>query len=253
MNGIINVEFNGFRGSFKSTPKRLSGVFNNMISWEGIQQLSNLVVEGILEEVNGQLNAGFIRSVLVSSVKSFDGLQLASQSRGVLSVLLLEAKQTLFRLIVKLLEFRRRIGKSTFKVVPSPLDGMLNLIREVFQSAERNRFFWWVLNVSITDGIVRNNNLRVALGTESSAFEKGLFVPNTLLVDILPGFDIIDSIDDKVKSCPEVIVEKLLVFFSYSQLKLFKMTLRVHSFTYSTCSFGLIFANMLFSEQELSV
>ena len=89
---------------------------------------------------------------------------------------------------------------------------MLNLVGEVFQSAERNRFFWRVDNISVTESMMGDDDLGVTFSSQSSTLEEGLLIPNTLLVYKLSCFYVIDSIYNKVKSSPEVIVEKLLVF-----------------------------------------
>ena len=98
-----------------------------------------------------------------------------------------------------------------------------------------------------------NDDLRVTFCTKGSAFEEGFFVPNTLLINILSGLDVIDGIDYEIQSSPEVVIEVFLVFLSYSQFYRFKVTVWIHFSTNSTSSLTLVLSNVFLSEQELSV
>lgn len=130
---------------------------------------------------------------------------------------------------------------------------MFNLIREVLQCAKWDRFFWWVNNISITQGVVGNNNLRVTFSTQCSALKQWLLIPHALLINILSGLDVIDGIDYEVKSGPKVVVEKLFIFLANSQLNGLKSGVGIHSSSDSTSGLTLVLPNVLLSEQELSV
>jgi hypothetical protein len=93
---------------------------------------------------------------------------------------------------------------------------VVDLIWEVFEGTEGNAFLRWVYNISVTDGSVRNDDLRVAFRTQSAAFEQRFFEPNTLTIDVLPGFNIIDSVDNEIEVSPEVIVEDYFIFLTDS-------------------------------------
>jgi hypothetical protein len=108
---------------------------------------------------------------------------------------------------------------------------VFNLIREVLQSAERNAFLWRIDDISVTNGGMGDNDLRVALGSECSAFEKWFFEPNALTINILPCFDVIHCIDNKAQSRPEVIIENLFIFGAYSQLHGFEVHRAIDAFT----------------------
>jgi hypothetical protein len=98
-----------------------------------------------------------------------------------------------------------------------------------------------------------DDDLRVAFCAQSTAFEQWLFVPYALLVNVLSGFDVIDSVDNEIQSSPEVIIEILFIFLSDSQLNAFESRVGIHFSSDSTCSLTLVLTNMLLSEQELSV
>ena len=52
-----------------------------------------------------------------------------------------------------------------------------------------------------------NNHLRVGFGTEGTRLKERLSVPDTSLVNIQSGFDIIYGVDYKVQTFPEAIIE----------------------------------------------
>ena len=130
---------------------------------------------------------------------------------------------------------------------------MLNLVGEIFQSTKRYSFFRRINNISVTLSIMRNDNLGMALGSESSTFKKWLFMPDTLLIYVLSGFNIINSINYKVKSCPEIIVKILLAVISNSHLYRLETRMMVNSSAYFTSYLTFVFADVLLPEQKLSI
>lgn len=105
MQRIIDREFENLRGSFQSTPEGFSGVFDDVIGREGIKQLGDLVVEGVLEDVNGHLNTVRIRFFFIGNVKFLESLKFRSQSRGVLLVLFFKFGEGLIMIVIKLDQF----------------------------------------------------------------------------------------------------------------------------------------------------
>ena len=168
-------------------------------------------------------------------------------------MLLLQACQEIFSVIVELRKITWRISESSLKIVSSPLNSMFNLIGEVLQGAKWNAFLRRIDDVSVADGCMRNNDLRVAFSSKSSWFEKRFFKPNALTVNILSCLNIINCIDNEIKIGPEIIIENVFVFRSNSGLQGFEVDIRVHFLSYSTSSFTFILTYVLSSEQELSV
>jgi hypothetical protein len=83
-------------------------------------------------------------------------------------MLLFELSQKVFSIFKEARQFSRRLRESTFKVISSPLNSMLDLVREVFQSTKRDTFLRRIDNVSITDCNMWDNNLRMTFSSESS-------------------------------------------------------------------------------------
>lgn len=75
---------------------------------------------------------------------------------------------------------------------------MFNLIREVLQCAKRNVLFWRIHQIVVAGSDMGQNDLRMAFGAESARLEERFLKPNALIVDILPCFDVIDSVDDQI-------------------------------------------------------
>lgn len=61
------------------------------------------------------------------------------------------------------------VHKKPFKVVSRPLDRMLDQIGEIFQSAQRNRFLWRILGVTVGLRDFWINHLGVAFGSQCAA------------------------------------------------------------------------------------
>ena len=59
---------------------------------------------------------------------------------------------------------------------------MFNLVGEVPQSADGNRFFWGILRRAIRLGEIWNHHLCIAFGTKSSRLQKGQSIKYTLFV-----------------------------------------------------------------------
>jgi hypothetical protein len=57
---------------------------------------------------------------------------------------------------------------------------------------------------------MRDNHLRVGLGAEGSRLKEWLLEPGAPLVDIEASLNVVDRIDDEVKTIPEFVVEEVL-------------------------------------------
>ena len=60
MDGVLEVKVKRSGNSLQTAPEGFSGVFNDVIMREGWKELLDLIIEHILEDVNGQFNAFFI-------------------------------------------------------------------------------------------------------------------------------------------------------------------------------------------------
>lgn len=63
---------------------------------------------------------------------------------------------------------------------------------------------------------MRNDNLRMAFSSQSSWLEKWFFKPNALAINVLSCFYIVDCIDNKIKSSPEVIIKNDFILLANS-------------------------------------
>ena len=93
----------------------------------------------------------------------------------------------------------------------------------------------------------------MALSSEGSTFKQWFLVPNALKINILPSFDIINSINDEIKTSPELIVEEIFRITANFELNWFKARIMVDFFADWASNLTLVMANVLLSEQELSV
>jgi len=73
---------------------------------------------------------------------------------------------------------------------------MFDSMREVLQSAHGDALLRWILGVSIALGLMRKDSLCVTFCSQSTTFQKRLCVPDTSVVDVKTGMDIVNSIYD---------------------------------------------------------
>jgi hypothetical protein len=247
----VQLERGGF--SLESAPEKLAGFLDNVVGREGSQELLDLIVEDILEDVNSQLDALLIAFLLIRKVKLVNIVELHPESGGVLPVLFFEGSQKLISVAEEVDKVGRRFRESSFEVVPGPLDGVLDLVREVLECAQRNTLFRRVVDVGVANRLVRDDDLRMTLGSEGAGLEKRLFEPDALTIDVLSGLDIVDSVDHKVQICPEVISEDIIVLRTDPCFQRLKSDIFVHSLSDCASSLTFIFADMLPPEQKLPV
>jgi hypothetical protein len=145
------------------------------------------------------------------------------------------------------------VNKELIELVSAPFNAVLNLIWEVSKSAHWDSLFWWILGVTVALGYVRDDHLRVGLGTKSSGLKERLLVPNASCVDVESSLDVIDSIDNEVLAFPEIIVENLFSVWANNSHIILDIQIWVHALCNSagTLRFGV--SNIILSEQELSI
>jgi hypothetical protein len=100
---------------------------------------------------------------------------------------------------------------------------------------------------------MRNDHLRVGLGSQSTRLEKRLPVPCTTSINIKTSFDVIHSINYEIESLPEIIIENLFSRISYKVFKRFYIEIRVYLFCNSTGNTALRISYIIFAEYFLSV
>jgi hypothetical protein len=147
----------------------------------------------------------------------------------------------------------RLVSEDTVELVTTPFNAMFNLVGEVSHRAHRDRFFWRVLNIFVTQSLVRNNHLGVCLSSKGSRFEKRLREPDAFVVYVVSSFDIVDSINNKVKARPKFFVEDVLGCWSYKNRERFSVKIVVHVFGNFARGLRLWFSNVFLAEKELTV
>ena len=81
-----------------------------------------------------------------------------------------------------------------FKFIASPNNGVLNSVRKVFQCADGDGFLRGILRAGVGLSQIRENDLNVSFGPESSGIDKRLLKLNTSLIHVLAGLDIVKSV-----------------------------------------------------------
>ena len=133
-------------------------------------------------------------------------------------MLLDEGSEELFPIPVEFLQVRRRLGNCPLEVISCPLDGVLDLVGEVLEGAEGDGFLRGVDDVVVAQGVVRDDDLGVAFGPQGATLKQRLFVPDALLIDVLPCLDVVDRIHHEVQLGPEIVIEELFAVGAHSHL-----------------------------------
>ena len=130
---------------------------------------------------------------------------------------------------------------------------MLDLIREIFKGAKWNTFLRRINYIRVTNSRMRNNHLRVTFSSQGTTFKKRSFKPNTLAINILSCFYIINSIDDEIEVSPEVVIKERLILLTDSKLCRFEINFSIDCSSNCTSSLTFILSNVLSSEQKLTI
>ena len=168
-------------------------------------------------------------------------------------MLFLKLGQKLLPILEEADQLGRSLTESPLEVVAGPLDGVLDLIGEILERAKRDALLRGVDNVSVADGCLGDDDLRVALGPQRSALEEGLFEPDALAVHVLPRLHVVDRIDNEIQIGPEVVAEDGFILGGDPQLEGLEADLRVDALSDRAGSLALVSADMLLPEQELPV
>ena len=109
--------------------------------------------------------------------------------------------------LVRLGEWLR---KHTVELRAGPLDAVLDLGREVAQSAHRDALLLVLRAVHVRDRLVRQNDLDVALRAQRAALEQRLLEPHTATVHVVTGLDVVQRVRHEVQLGEERLAEQLL-------------------------------------------
>lgn len=206
-----------------------------------------IAVEGILGEEHAVLEG----SLLFHLDEVLHSLEVGNHTGG--SRVVLEVEQVGLWVIKIGNEVAWDINEELVELVSAPFDAVLNLVWEVSESAHWDGFFWWILRVTVALSDMRNDHLRVALGTKSSGLKEWLSIPNAFCVDVESSLDVIDGIDNEVLAFPEVIVEDFFGIWANDGHVILDIQVCVHTFGDVTGSLRFGVANVVLSEEELSV
>jgi hypothetical protein len=119
-----------------------------------------------VEAIFGYSNAVIESVGLFHLDKVYNLLQFSHHTCG--GRVILQFEKESLRVVQESNEVSRSVYKMFIEFISSPLDAMLDLIREVSEGAHWNGFFWWILRITVALSLVRNDHLRVSFGSEGS-------------------------------------------------------------------------------------
>lgn len=100
---------------------------------------------------------------------------------------------------------------------------------------------------------VWNNHLGVGFGSKSTRFKEWLLIPYTFLINIKSCLNVIYCINNKMKTLPETIIKSRFCLWTNISLMVFNIQITINVLSNVTSYLRLGIANIILSEQELSV
>jgi len=176
-----------------------------MILREYWQKVSNVVVVIKFVQILWDLDALLIIRILLQVKQFLDFSQTAQSARW--SCILSKLKKELLGIFNIWYSILRSVNKQVVELFPTPLNTVLNLIREVSESAHWDWLFGRVLRVAIAQSLVRHNHLRISFGSQSAGFQQGLRIPYAFWINKKTCFNVVDCVDYKVQTFPEFVIE----------------------------------------------
>mmetsp|Transcript_40329 Transcript_40329/g.72669 ORF Transcript_40329/g.72669 Transcript_40329/m.72669 type:complete len:207 (-) Transcript_40329:1589-2209(-) len=116
----------------------------------------------------------------------------------------------------------------SLKIIPRPLQRMLNLIGKILQSTHRDALFWRIARGTIVLGNVRNDHLGIALRSQRSALKHGKVIKQYALINVQPGLDVVECGTDAVQFVVEVVPKNILRVGPHLLLVVDDVYVRIH-------------------------
>ena len=98
----------------------------------------------------------------------------------------------------ELLSIGSSVTEKCVEMITSPLNAVLDLIREISERAHWDGFSRGILRVSVAHGLVRNNHLLVSLGSDCTRLEQWFLKPDALTINVQMCFSIVDCVYNEV-------------------------------------------------------
>ena len=99
----------------------------------------------------------------------------------------------------------------------------------------------------------RYYDLRVTFCPKRSTFKQRLLVPHTLGINIGPGLNVIDCIQDNIDALPKMIIKVIFTLLVYSDLQRFGFDIFVDLANNLAGGHCFAFADVVAVEKELAV
>ena len=100
---------------------------------------------------------------------------------------------------------------------------------------------------------MRDDHLRVCLGAEGAGLKEGLLVPDAAFINVMAGINIINCVDYEAQALPELVIEDMLSLLGHEQLMRVDIQCIVNILSDIASRLGLRLADIVLSEQEMSV
>jgi hypothetical protein len=249
---VAGIELDDVRWSLWRGPEEVSTVVS-VVSWEAVQELGDLVMEDVLEQLSGDVDQSLGGWVWPAQGELGQESEFVQNGAGLVLALVNGLLDISSWVSDQILEVGGSISEQSLEVVSGPFDGVVQQVWVVSQGAHWDGVFLWILRITVGLGLVWDDHLRVALGSQSTGFEQVLLVEDTLSIDILSSLDVVDGTEDTVEIVPEDISEDVFGVWSSSLNLSVDVQAWVDGLGDGASGDSLGLGDMLLSEQELSV
>mmetsp|Transcript_8017 Transcript_8017/g.22777 ORF Transcript_8017/g.22777 Transcript_8017/m.22777 type:complete len:350 (-) Transcript_8017:831-1880(-) len=167
------------------------------------------------------------------------------------AVRLLEFVPYGLRVVGPLFDEQDVVEEEPLEDVQSPLDGVVDPVRERLDRAQRDALLGRVQRRPVRLSHMRDHHLRVALGAECSALQQRLPVQDTPAVDVEPRLHVVEGVADARETLPEPLVEQVLRLSTHPMLIGLDPHLRVDRPRGLSSHVRLEAADVAFPEEQL--
>jgi hypothetical protein len=162
---IVSIEDDVVGGAFGTRPERVT-MWVQMVLGEDGHQITNVVIEVEIEGLKGNGDTASEISTFLQ-LKEFMNLREGCDGgwTSLVGFALGEESSGVFKVREGILS---AVNKKCVELIAAPLNAVFNLVGEIAQRAHGDGLLWWILRVAVTEGLVRNDHLRVGLRAQST-------------------------------------------------------------------------------------
>mmetsp|Transcript_23254 Transcript_23254/g.49508 ORF Transcript_23254/g.49508 Transcript_23254/m.49508 type:complete len:415 (-) Transcript_23254:1220-2464(-) len=247
VHGVVAIKLDCPWESLRRRPER-GPVARLGVLREGVNQLRDPVVKVLVEDLARPYYTFRKGRAFAGAQRVHDLLQLLLG----LPVRLLEGVRGVGGHILQVgVDLGGRLLHVALELRPRPRQAVVDVVRERVDGAHRSLLLRGVSRGPVVLGEARDHHLGVALGSQRARLEQRLAEVDAAHVDVEPGLDVVQGVDDDVEGLPEGVVEDVFRLWADAVLEGGDVELRVHALGRLARDLALGAADVRLAEEEL--